>query len=176
MRTDAEIDESLAVLDRVAGDFRLPFGLLVDQLNLERLAAATEKSAGFLARPHLPLVWQILLGHLSHLLLDSLEIFGNERTWHDEVVEKPFIDRRPNAALHARKQVRDRRSQQVGCAVAIDGQPFRTVRGDQPDLRVLVQAERQIHETVVYSSRECGLGQTRRNCGGQVPNGRARRD
>ena len=43
VRTDAEVDKRLLVLDRVAGDVRLAFGLLLDQLHLERLAAPAKK-------------------------------------------------------------------------------------------------------------------------------------
>ena len=45
VRADAEVDEGLAVLDRVAGDLGLAFGLLVDQLHLQRLAARAEERA-----------------------------------------------------------------------------------------------------------------------------------
>src|SRR5258706_832862 len=52
-REDRRPDRSLLVLDRVAGDFGLAFGLLVDQLHLQRLAALREERLRLLARPHL---------------------------------------------------------------------------------------------------------------------------
>ena len=67
---DAEVDERVAILDRVAGDLGLPGGLLVDQLDLQRLAAFGEEPLRFLARPHLPLVGQIGRRQLLHLLFD----------------------------------------------------------------------------------------------------------
>src|SRR5688572_31097701 len=42
VRADAEVDERVAVLDGVAGDLGLAGRLLVDQLHLQRLAAAVE--------------------------------------------------------------------------------------------------------------------------------------
>ena len=105
MRADAEVDEGLLVLDRVAGDLRLAFGLLVDQLHLERLAALREERLGFFARPHLALVGKILRRQLLHLLLDGLEVLGHERPLDDEVVEEAFVGRRSDAALRAREEV-----------------------------------------------------------------------
>ena len=46
VRPDAEVDERVAVLDRVAGDLGLTFGLLLDELDLERLAALREERDG----------------------------------------------------------------------------------------------------------------------------------
>ena len=48
MRTDAEVDEGLAILDRVAGDLGLTLGLLLNQLDLQRLAALREEVDRFL--------------------------------------------------------------------------------------------------------------------------------
>src|SRR5205823_12706362 len=43
MRPDAEIDERLRIFDRVAGHVLLTGGLLLDQLNLERLSSLREE-------------------------------------------------------------------------------------------------------------------------------------
>src|SRR4029453_15030535 len=93
VRADAEIDERLAILDRVAGDLALSFGLLVDQLYLERLSARAEELLGLLARPHLPFVRQILLREFAHLLFDRFEILRHERARHDEIVKEAFVGR-----------------------------------------------------------------------------------
>ena len=55
-----EVDEGLAVLDRVTGNLGLAFRLFLDQLHLERFMPGREKS--FVLRPadHLALVGQIL--------------------------------------------------------------------------------------------------------------------
>ena len=45
VRADAEVDERVAILDRVAGDLGLARGLLLDQLHLERLALLREELA-----------------------------------------------------------------------------------------------------------------------------------
>ena len=128
VRTDAEVDERLLVLDRVAGDRVLTFCLLLDQLHLQRLAAAAEEPLRFLARPHLPLVRQILLRELAHLLLDQLEVLGHERPRDDEVVEEPFVGGRADPALRTRKEIGDRGGEQMRRAVAIEMAALRDCR------------------------------------------------
>ena len=70
VRTDAEVDERVAVLDRVDRHVLLAGRLLLDQLHLERLAAPAEEGDRFLARPHLPLVDEVGRGDLAHALFD----------------------------------------------------------------------------------------------------------
>ena len=53
VRADAEVDEGVAVLDRVARDLGLPCGLLLDQLDLERLARGRRRSAIASSRGHI---------------------------------------------------------------------------------------------------------------------------
>ena len=105
MRADAEVDEGLAATGRVAGDVRLAGRLLLDQLNLERLALAGEKRQRLVARPHLPLVGQVARRQLPHLLFDGGEVFRHERPVDNEVVEEPLVGRRADAALRARERV-----------------------------------------------------------------------
>ena len=136
VRPDAEVDERVLVLDGVAGDVPLAFGLFLDQLHLQRLAARGEERLGFLARPELAFVHQILARQLVHLLLDRLEILRHERTRDDEVVEEAFVGCRTDAALRAGEQVRDRRRQQMRGAVAGEQQRFRTPIGDDPHVGV----------------------------------------
>src|SRR5438309_3390 len=50
VRADTEVDEGFWILDRVAGHLGLAFGLLLDQLYLQRLAALREERLGLLAR------------------------------------------------------------------------------------------------------------------------------
>ena len=163
VRADAEIDEGVAVLDRVAGDLGLTFGLLLDQLDLERLPLLPEEPLRLLARPHLPLVRQILRREFLHLLLDRLEIFRHERALDDEVVEEPFVGRRPDAALRAREQLRDRGGQQVRRAVTIQPQRLGTVGRDDADGRVRVERGRQIDEPIVHDRRHRRLREPRRD-------------
>ena len=47
---DAEVDEGLAVLDRVTGDLGLAFRLFLDQLNLQRFMPGREERPCFLPR------------------------------------------------------------------------------------------------------------------------------
>ena len=103
VRTDAEIDERVAILDRVAGDLGLAFGLLLDQLHLERLALLREEPLRLFARPHLALVRQIGRCQLLHLPLDRLEIFRHERAIDDEVVEEA-LRRSPDRCRTARRE------------------------------------------------------------------------
>ncbi len=110
------------ILDRVAGDLRLAGGLLFDQLDLQRLTVFGEEAHRFVARPHLPLVRQVLRGELLHLLFDRLEILRHERPVDDEVVEEPVLGRGTDPALRARKQIGDRGGEQVGGAVTVDVQ------------------------------------------------------
>src|SRR5258708_3970267 len=105
MGADAEVDEGVLVLDRVARDFALALGLLVDQLDLEQLAARREKFLGFLAWPHLTLVDEILRRQFAHLRFDGVEILGHEWPRHHEMVEKSFVGRRTDAALNVRKKI-----------------------------------------------------------------------
>ncbi len=81
VRPDAEVDEGLAVLDGVAGD--LATGLRSSpriSCTLSGSPRFVKKSMRFLARPHLPLVEQVLAGQLAHLRFDLLEVLGHERT------------------------------------------------------------------------------------------------
>ena len=142
VRPDAEIDEGVLVLDRVAGDFALALGLLVDQLHLERLAALREERLGLFARPHLALVDADPAAASSFIFCSiALEILGHERPRDDEVVEEPFVGRRADAALHAWKQVRDGGRQQMRRAVTVERQRFRAAVGHDADRRVLSGAE-----------------------------------
>ncbi len=129
---DAEINEGVAVLDQIAGDFRLAGGLLFDQLDLQRLAVGPEKVDRLLARPHFPDVRQIGRHELAHLRFDLLEILGDEGALDDEVVEEAFVGRRADAALCAGVKRRHRRGEQVGGRVAVQGQGFRTVGQHEP--------------------------------------------
>jgi hypothetical protein len=106
VRSDAEIDERVAVLDRVAGDLGLPRRLLLDQLDLERFAALAEEVDGFLPRPQLALVDEILTRKLAHLGFDAIEIVGNERAIHDEIVEEALVDGRTDAAIRCAVECR----------------------------------------------------------------------
>ena len=149
MRAGTEIDEHIPILDRVAGHVALALRLFIDQLYLQRLAAAAEKSFRLLARPHLAFVRKILLRKLAHLLLDRLEIFGYERARHDEVVKEAFVRRGPDAALHPLKKVRDGRRQQVRGAVAVQAQRLGALGRHHPDLGIALERKRQIHQAVV---------------------------
>src|SRR5262245_2777022 len=64
----------------------------------------------------------------------------------------------------------------MGGAVAIDGQSFGTVGSDEPNLRVLLEREREIDEPIVDRRGECGLGQTRRDRNREVADGSTRRN
>ncbi len=175
MRADAEVDEGLFVFDRVAGDLRLAFGLLVDQLHLERLAPAREKLLRLVARPHLALVDQILLRELVHLLLDRLEIFRHERTRDDEVVEEAFVRRGTDAALRAGKQVGDGRRKQVRRAVPQQRERFGTAVGDDLHLRVVGERKGEIDQLVVDGRGQRCLRETGRDRLGHRADGCASR-
>src|SRR6266567_74968 len=108
MWADAKVDEGPLILDRVAGNLGLTLRFFVDQLYFERFAAPGEECLGFLARPHLALVREVLLCQLLHLPLDRLEILRNERAVDDEIVEEAFVRGGTDAALGAGEQVRDR--------------------------------------------------------------------
>ena len=133
VRADAEVDERVAILDRVAGDLGLAFGLLFDQLDLQRLVLRREELARLVARHHLPLEGQVLRRQLLHLLLDALEVFGHERPLDHEVVEEALISRRADAALRAREQVGHRGREQVRRAVPVERERFRARRRDDAD-------------------------------------------
>jgi hypothetical protein len=176
VRPDAEVDEGVLVLDRVAGHLALAFRLLLDQLHLERFAALGEERLGVLARPQLALVDEILPGQLAHLVLDRLEILGHERARHDEVVEEPFVGRRTDAALHAREEVRDRGGEQVRGAVAVERERLGVVLGDDLHRRVPVERVRQVDQPAIDEARQRGLRQTRRDLLRDVTHQRAGRD
>ena len=120
VRSDTEVDEEVAVLDRVAGDVRLAGRLLLDELHLQRLAALGEEVDRFLARPHLPLVREIGGGELAHLRFDALQILGHERLLDDEVVEEPIVGGGADAALDAGIELRDGGGEQMRRRVAIE--------------------------------------------------------
>ncbi len=146
-------------------------------MHLQRLAAGAEKRFRFLTRPQLALVRQVLLGELAHLLFDRLDVFGHERPLDDEVVEEALVGGRADAALSAGKQIGDGGRQQVGRAVAHEGQRVgRVLVGHDPDPRVRVQRVRQIDQLAVDRRRQCRLGQTRRDPFRDVAYGRARGD
>ena len=121
VRTDAEVDERLLVLDRVAGHLPLTFRLLVDQLDLERLAALPEEPFGLVARPELTFERKILAGELAHLVLDDLQVFRHEGLGDHEVVKEPFVGGRPDPTLDARKEIRHGGGQEMGRAVTEEG-------------------------------------------------------
>ena len=172
MRPDAEIDKRVLVFDRVAGHFALAFGLLFDQLDLERLAARREELLGVLARPHLPFVDEILRRQVAHFLFDHLEIFRYERPRHDEVVEKSLVGRRTDSALHTGKQIGDRRRQQVSRAVAIERERLGALVRHDLDGGVLMERERQIDQLPVDETGQRGTGETWRDRLGDVANER----
>ena len=176
MRADAEVDERLLVLDRVAGDRRLAFRLFVDQLHLERLAAPGEERLGFLARPHLALVGKIGLRQLLHLLLDGLEVLGHEGPVDDEIVVKPFLGGRTDAALGTGEQIGHRGRQQMRRAVPVQMKRFRALVRHDPDARILVERKGQIDQLVVDDGRQRAFGKTRRDVFGDATDRRARAD
>ncbi len=173
MRPDAEVDEGLLVLDGVTGDFRLAFGLLVDQLHLERLAALREERLRLVARPHLSLVDEILRGELLHLLLDRLQILGLERALDDEVVEEALVGGRTDAALSAGEQIRDGGGEQVSRAVPAERERLGASVGHDPDGRVPIEGIRQINQLAVHDAGERGLGEARRDLFRNVADQRA---
>jgi hypothetical protein len=173
VRADAEVEEGVLVLDRVDRDLVLTFGLLVDQLHFQRLAAPLEERLRLFARPHLPLVDEILRGELAHLRFDRVEILGHERARDDEVVEEPFVGRRTDAALRAGIQVGDRGREQVRGAVTQQRQRFGALVRDDADGGVRVQRERQVDELAVHDGGQRRFGETRRNPLGDAANGRA---
>jgi hypothetical protein len=166
VRPDAEIDEEVAILDRVDRDDLLSLRLLFDQLHLQRLAALPEEPDRVLARPHLPLVDVVAGRDLLHPLLDGREIFGHERPLDDEVVEEAFVGRGTDPALHARKELRDRRGEQVRRAVAVHRQRLGIFRRQYPDLCVFLQRVGEVDQMFVHHTGVCGLRQTwRYRCG-----------
>ncbi len=169
VRSDAEIDEGLLVLDRVAGDVRLSFGLLLDQLHLQRLASGAEELLRLVPRPHLSLEGQILIRELPHPLLDGVEILRHERLRDDEVVEEAFVGRRTDAALHAGEHVGDRGGEQMRRAVAVERQRVgRVLRGDDLHRRISRQRVRQIDQPIADLSRQGRLRETGRDRRGQI--------
>jgi hypothetical protein len=76
VRADAEVDEGVLVLDRVAGDFRLAFGLLFDQLDLQRLAALSRRTLSLPRAATSGARRQVLRGQLAHLALDGSRSSG----------------------------------------------------------------------------------------------------
>ena len=176
VRADAEVDERLLVLDRVAGDLALTFRLLLDQLDLERLAAVAKEALGLVARPHLALEDQVLVRELAHLLLDGLEILRDERPRHDEVVEEALVGRRTNAALHTGEHVRHGSRQQMRGTVAIERERVgRVLRRDDLHRRVGGQRKREIDQPISDLSCERRVCQPRRDQRRQIADRRARR-
>jgi hypothetical protein len=176
MRTDAEVDKGLLVLDRVAGDLALAFRLFLDQLHLERLAARGEEPLGLLARPHLALEDKVLVRQLAHPLLDRLEILRDKRPGDDEVVEEALVGWRTNSALHAGKHVRHGSRQQVRRAVAVDRQRVRRVsRRDDLHGGVGRQRKREIDQPVADLAGQRRIGKPGRDQRGQIADRRTRR-
>ena len=173
VRADAEVDERLLVLDRVAGDFLLTFRLLVDQLHLQRLAAVSEERLCLVARPHLALIGQILLRELAHLVLDAVEILGHERPIDDEVVEEAFVSRRPDAALRAGKEIRDRGRHQMRRAVTQQRQRLGALVCDDADGGILLERIGQVHELAVDDRGVRRLREAGRDPCRNVAHGRA---
>jgi hypothetical protein len=163
VRTDAEVDERVAIFDRVAGHLGLAGRLLFDQLHLERFAACGEEVDRFLTRPHLPLVRQVLAGQLAHLGFDALQILGHERAIDDEVVEKPFIDGRTDPALRVGEERRHRGCHQMGGRVPIHVERFRRLAGDDLHARIAGERIGEVDELIVHLRDERGFGQTRRD-------------
>ncbi len=176
VRPDAEIDEEVAILDRVDRDDLLSLRLLLDQLHLQRLAALAEEPDRFLARPHLPLVDVIAGRDLLHPLLDGREVLGHERPLDDEVVEEAFVGRGTDPALHVRKELRDRRGEQVRRAVAVHRQRLGIFRRQHPHLGVFLQRVREIDHMVVHHPGVRRLRQARRYRCGDIADSRSLSD
>jgi hypothetical protein len=168
VRADAEVDERVAILDRVARDVGLALRLLLDQLHLERLAALLEKFKRFGARPHLTLVDQILRRQLAHLRFDAIEILRHERPIDDEVVEEPLVDDRADAALGAGEKRGDRRSHQMRGRVARDVERLGRLVRENLHARVGRELMRQIDDAIVDLCCQRGVGKTRRNVAGDL--------
>src|SRR5205085_2069 len=173
MRADAEVDERLLVLDRVAGDVLLAFRLLLYQLHLQRLGAVGEERLRLFARPHLPLVGKVLLRELAHLVLDAIEIFGDERPIDDEVVEEAFVGGRSDAALRAGKKIRHRGGHQVRGAVTQQRQRLGALVRNVADRGVLLEWIGEVHELAVDDRRVRRLREAGRDPCRNVADGRA---
>ncbi len=175
VRPDAEVDEGVLVLDGVAGHLGLAFGLLVDQLHLQRLAALREKCLRVLTRPHLALIDEILLRQLLHLLLDRVEVLRDERTIDHEVVEKAFVGGGTDPALRVRKEIDHRRREQMRRAVAVERQRFGAPVGHDAHRGVLPDGRGQVDQFAVDHASQRRLGEAGRDLGRQVAYRGARR-
>src|SRR4030095_12253948 len=119
-----------------------------------------EEVYGLLPGPDLPLVDVVLRRELLHLRFDRFEVLRHERTLDDEVVEEAVIDRWTDAALHFRKERRDRRGQQVRRRMAVDLERLGVLVRHDPDPGVRRQRVGEVDELVVQLRDEGGGAET----------------
>ena len=132
VRPDAEVDERVAVLDRVARRRRLwPAVFSSISCTLSGSPRLREELDRLLARPHLPLVdaGPAPPARASSLRCASRSSGTNGRG-DDEVVEEAVVDGRADAALRAGEERRDRGRQQVRRRVAVELQRLGALVGD----------------------------------------------
>ncbi len=141
VRAAAEVDERLAVLDRVDRDLGLPLASSPRSAAPSAARHARRRTRSASSRGHSWLLEHLVgLRQPPHLGLDLLEILGHERASRPRSRSRSRSGSshdRADAALRAREQLRDGCREQVGRAVPIDVQRVGAVGGEDLDARVL---------------------------------------
>ena len=172
---DAEIDERIAILDRVDGDVLLAGRLLLDQLDLQRLAALAEERDGLVARPHLALVDEIAAA-ISRIRF-SMARDPPARTASRRRSRRRSLRRSAGRCRTAPSGRAASRPPPAG-APCCGGTPsaLPDPSRQDADLRVFLKRIREVDDAVVHHARIRGLRETRRYRRGDIADGRGVRD
>jgi hypothetical protein len=141
-------------------------GALGDQLALHPRTAVFLEAIFFLCVD--ALVREMALLKLPHLGFDLFEIVGRERGGAVEIVIEAALDGRADAQLGFGVQLQYRRGQQVGGGVAIDGERFRILGGENLQRGVLVEGPGQIVEIAIHFGHDGSVREARTDRFGDI--------
>ena len=173
VRPSAEVDELPLPVE---AEHAVLVQLVVDVLDLERLAQVGDELAGLGRRQAEPLERLGILGDAGHLDLDGREVVLREiPAGNDDVIVEPVGGRRPERQPDAREQPHDGAGHDVGGRMPQDVERLAVLRGEdlQVDGRLVTILERpvEVNDPPLGGRRDRRVGQPLADPLGDLPRG-----
>ena len=130
----------------------------MDNLKLVRFIARSEFSDGLVTRRPLLDHWIVCFHELLNPFLKRLDILRCQLTLVIDIVVKTMLNHRPNGHLYPRKQLLTCVTDQVCKGVTNHFQTFGVLRGNEGDIRVMVDDVRGVFKITVDPPTNRRLG------------------
>ena len=177
MRAAAEIDELAGLVER---NLIIGLGELFDEVALHEIAFGLESLESLVAVEKIAGVRLVAIDDLLHLLFDLFEVFRNEGSLAQKVIEEAGFGGRTVTELGLRKEFQHGGSKQMRRRVMEDLERLGVFLGEEAEARIVLDGEREIdnRKAVIGSDFTCwtfGYGE-RRKLRGQCSVGKTRRN